>query len=100
MSWSRHFNTPIKTPDGKTLHTLQHAAEYVLALPPNVQKEPPWQAAAECLTNAAEREIAWMWFARSAMMRALLGPDTPPIGIPEGMKGRELRNTSKLARDR
>jgi hypothetical protein len=39
MSWSRHFNTPIKMPDVKTLRTLQRAAEYVLALPPKVQKE-------------------------------------------------------------
>jgi hypothetical protein len=100
MSWSRHFNTPIKTPDGKTLRTLQHAAEYVLALPPNVQKEPPWQAAAECLTNAAEREIAWMWFARSAMMRALHGPDDPSVGNSEGKKAHSWRNTRKLARDR
>lgn len=67
MSWSRRFDEPIKMPDGKTLRTLQDAAKYVLALPPNVQKEPAWQAAAECLTNAAEREIAWMWFARPAM---------------------------------
>ena len=36
MSWSRHFSTPIKTPDCKTLRALQHAAEYVLALPPKV----------------------------------------------------------------
>jgi hypothetical protein len=40
--------------------------------------EPAWQAAAECLTKAAEREIAWMWFSRPAMMRALHGPDDQP----------------------
>jgi hypothetical protein len=99
MSWSRHFSSPIKTPDGKTLRTLQDAAKYVLALPPEVQKEPSWQAAAECLTNAAEHEIAWMWFARSAMMRALHGPDEPPIGNPEGKKGHSW-GKRKLARDR
>jgi hypothetical protein len=100
MSWSRRFDEPILTTDGKTLRTLQDAAKYVLALPPKVQKEPPWQAAAECLTNAAEREMAWMWFARSAMMRALHGSDDPPVGNPDGTKGHSWRNTRKLARDR
>jgi hypothetical protein len=39
MSWSRRFDEPIKTPGGKTLRTLQNAAEYVLALPPTIQKK-------------------------------------------------------------
>ena len=39
MSWSRRFDEPIKTPDGKTLRTLQNAAEYVLALPPIYRKK-------------------------------------------------------------
>jgi hypothetical protein len=87
VNWSRRFDEPIKTPDGKSLRTLKDAAEYVLALPKKAQADPAWQHAAECLKNAAEREIAWMWFARPAMMRALLGPDKPPIGNPEGKKG-------------
>jgi hypothetical protein len=29
MNWSRRFDDPIKTPDGKTLRTLKDAAEYV-----------------------------------------------------------------------
>ena len=101
VGWSRRFDEPIKMPDGKTLRTLKDAAEYVLALPPKKQKkEPAWQQAAECLKNAAEREIAWMWFARPAMMHALLGSDKPPIGNPDGKKGRSWRNTRNLARDR
>ena len=100
MSWSRRFNAPIKTPDGKTLRTLKDAANYVLSLPPDIQKEPHWQSAAECLRNAAEREIAWMWFARPALMRALHGSDDPPVGNPEGKKGHSWRNSRKLARDR
>jgi hypothetical protein len=99
-NWSRRFDAPIKTPDGKTLRTLKDAAEYVLALPEKVQAEPPWQFAAECLKNAAEREVAWMWFARPAMMHAILGPDKPPIGNSEGKKGHRWRNARKLARDR
>ncbi len=71
MSWSRHFDKRIDLPDGRKLRTLKDAAEYILALPPNIQKEERWQHAAECLTNGAERDIAWMSLARPAMMRAL-----------------------------
>jgi hypothetical protein len=53
----------------------------------------------EKCSSAAEREIAWMWFARPAMMRALYGPDEPPIGNPEGKKGHRW-GKRKLARDR
>lgn len=55
--------------------------------------------AADCLKNAAEREIAWMWFARPAMMRALHGETPPPIGNPEGKKHYKWRNSRRLARD-
>jgi hypothetical protein len=99
MRWSRSFDDPITTPDGKTLRTLKDAAEYVLALPEKTQAEPAWQHAAEALRNAAEREIAWMWFARPAVMRALHGPDPPPIGNPKGKKGHKWARR-KLARDR
>ena len=97
MSWSRRFDEPIKTPDGKTLRALKDAANYVLSLPPDIQKEQHWQSAAECLRNAAEREIAWMWFARPAMMRALHGSDEPPVGNPEGKKGHRLDGLRFLA---
>ena len=80
VNWSRRFDGPIKTPDDKILRTLKDAAEYVLALPEKVQAEPAWQLAAKELKNAAELDPAWRWFARSAMMHALLGPDKPPIG--------------------
>jgi hypothetical protein len=100
MSWSRRFDEPIKTPDGKTLRTLKDAAELLLALPKKVQAEPAWQHTADALRNAAEREIAWMWFARPAMMHALHGPDPPPIGNAEGKKGHRWRARRKLARDR
>ncbi|WP_439924485.1 hypothetical protein [Nitrobacter sp. JJSN] len=83
MTWSRRFDEPIKTPDGKT--------------PPHLEGR---QHAAAALRNAAEREIAWMWFARPAMMRALLGSDSPPIGNPERKKGTRWRTKRALARDR
>lgn len=80
--WRRRFDEPIKTPDGKTLRTLKDAAEYVLALSPEVQAEPAWQIAARELKNAAELDPAWRWFARAAMMHALLGPDESPEPRP------------------
>jgi hypothetical protein len=89
VNWSRRFDGPIKTPDGKTLRTLKDAAEYVLSLSKETQAEPAWQRAARELKNAAELGPAWRWFARSAMMHALLGPDIPPIGNQEGKKGRK-----------
>jgi hypothetical protein len=58
-SLSRRFDEPSKTPDGKTPGTLKDAADYVLALPKRVRAEPQWQRAAECLKNAAAREVAW-----------------------------------------
>jgi hypothetical protein len=39
MNWSRRFDEPITTPDGKTLRTLKDAADYVLAQPPEIQAE-------------------------------------------------------------
>jgi hypothetical protein len=97
-NWSRHLDPAINTPDGKTLRTLKDAAEYVLALPEKVQAEPAWQLAAQELKNAAELAAAWRWFARSAMMKALLGDEPPPIGNPKGRKGHRW-GKRKLARD-
>lgn len=88
-NWSRRFDPPIVLPEKRVLRTLKDAAEYVLELPPEMQSRPAWQFAAEALRNAAEREAAWMWFARPAMMRAILGPDKPPIGkVRETKTGR------------
>jgi hypothetical protein len=64
MNWSRRFDEPITTPDGKTLRTLKDAADYVLAQPPEIQAELAWQRAARELKNAAELDPAWRWFAR------------------------------------
>lgn len=100
MSWTRRLDPPIVLPEGRKLVTLRDAAEYVLTLPEDVQQQPAWQHAADALRNAAEREVAWMWFARPAMMRAIMGPDRPPVGNPERKKGHKWRNNRKLARDK
>lgn len=51
--------------------TLQQAADYVMALPEDLQHRAHWQTAVENLINAAESGGGWMMFARIAVMRAL-----------------------------
>ena len=51
--------------------TLQHAADYIMQLPEEVQKQERWQIAVENLINAAEIGGGWLMFSRIAMMRAL-----------------------------
>ena len=71
MPWSTAFDDPIPLHGGRTLATLQQAADYVMALPEKVQHEAHWQTAAENLINAAETGGGWLMFARIAMVRAL-----------------------------
>ena len=70
MPWSTPFEDPIPLGDD-TLSTLQHAADYVMALPEDVQQESHWQTAVENLINAAESGGGWLMFARIAVVRAL-----------------------------
>ena len=70
MPWSTPFEDPIPLGGGK-LSTLQQAADYVMALPEDVQQEAHWQTAVETLINAAESGGGWLMFARIAVMRAL-----------------------------
>ena len=71
MPWSTPFDDPIPLPGGRRLVTLQQAADYVVALPEEVQHEARWQTAVEHLINAAETGGGWLMFARIAMIRAL-----------------------------
>ena len=65
------FDDPIPLRNGRKLHTLQQAADYIMRLPEDEQHEPHWQIAIETLINAAETGGGWMLFARIAMLRAL-----------------------------
>ena len=56
---------------GRKLVTLQHAADYIMKLPEDVQQQERWQIAVENLINAAESGGGWLMFARIAVMRAL-----------------------------
>jgi hypothetical protein len=72
VSWSREFEDPIELPDGSQLRTLRKAVAYLAkAIPKAEQDMPEVLTAAEMLINAAEREGAWMFFARAATLQAI-----------------------------
>jgi hypothetical protein len=71
MPWSTPFDEPIALRGRTKLSTLQHAADYIMKLPADVQQQRHWQTAVENLINAAETGGGWMMFARIAIMRAL-----------------------------
>ena len=71
MPWSTPFDEPIIVRGGQKLTTLQHAADYIMKLPGDVQQQQCWQVAVENLIHAAETGGGWLMFARIGMMRAL-----------------------------
>lgn len=73
MPWSTPFDEPIPLRGERRLTTLQHAADYIMKLPEDVQQQAHWQTAVENLINAAETGGGWVMFARIGMMRALNG---------------------------
>jgi hypothetical protein len=73
MPWSTPFDEPIALRDGRKLMTLQHAADYFMNLPEDVQRQECWQIAVENLISAAETGGGWLMFARIGVMRALNG---------------------------
>jgi hypothetical protein len=73
MPWSMPFEEPITLRGASRLTTLQHAADYIMKLPEDVQQQARWQIATENLINAAELGGGWLMFARIGMIRALNG---------------------------
>ena len=71
MPWSTPFDEPIALRRGGKLMTLQHAADFIMKLPEDVQQQERWQIAVENLINAAETGGGWVMFARIGVMRAL-----------------------------
>ena len=71
MPWSTPFDEPIAMRGGRKLSTLQQAADYIMKLPNDTQRQDCWQIAVEYLINAAETGGGWSTFARIAMLRAL-----------------------------
>ena len=73
MLWSAAFDEPIHVTDSRQLSTLQQAADYIMALTPEVQRQERWEVAVQNLINAAEIGGGWLMFARIAVLRALAG---------------------------
>ena len=78
MPWSAPFDQPIRLRGGRKLATLQHAADYIMKLPEDVQRQERWQIAVENLINAAESGGGWLMFARIGVMRAAPVPRGAP----------------------
>jgi hypothetical protein len=56
VSWSRLFDEPILLPDGRKLRTLGEAIDWLAKeIPKSEHKMEKVQAAAHCVTQAAER---------------------------------------------
>src|ERR1700753_609330 len=68
--WKRSFDEPIELPDGGKISTLQQAIAYLAALPEAEHAMKQVQAAAHCVTHAAEN-YGPMLFARIGMMQAI-----------------------------
>ena len=73
MPWSAPLGEPIRLRGGRSLSTLQDAADYIMKLPDDAQQLERWQVAVENLINAAETGGGWLMFARIAVLRALNG---------------------------
>jgi hypothetical protein len=70
--WQRKFDDPIDLPDGTRLNTLREAVAYLAKTVPKSEFDMPVvTTAAEMLTYAAEREIAWVFLARMATLQAI-----------------------------
>jgi hypothetical protein len=96
-NWDEEFETPILLPSGGTLVTLRDAGRYIEALPKHEQASPAWKLATKELLRAAIGQLAWRWFARSAIMKALYGdvpaPITPKTRTADRWRGkRKARN--------
>lgn len=70
--WQRKFDDAIEAPDGTLLNTLRDAVAYLAKTVPKSEREmAAVTAAAEMLTYAAERELAWVFLARMATLKAI-----------------------------
>ncbi len=67
--WQRKFEDPISLPDGRALHTLRDAADYITALPEEQSDLAQWQVAIEALMLVARSGPTML--SRIAVMKAL-----------------------------
>ena len=70
--WQRKFDDPIEAPDGTRLNTSREAVAYLAKTVPKSERDmPAVTTAAQMLTCAAAREIAWVFMARMATLQAI-----------------------------
>ena len=67
--WQRRFEDPILLSDGRSLHTLHDAADYITSLPKEQSDLAQWQVAIEALILVARSGPPML--ARVAFMTAL-----------------------------
>jgi hypothetical protein len=67
--WQRRFEDPILLPDGRSLHTLRDAADYITGLPKELSDLAPWQISIEALILVARSGPTTL--ARLAFTKAL-----------------------------
>jgi hypothetical protein len=67
--WQRRFEDSILLPDGRSLHTLRDAADYITGLPKEQSDLAQWQVAIEALILVARSGPTML--ARIAFMKAL-----------------------------
>jgi len=67
--WQRRFEDPILLPDGRSLHTLRDAVDYITDLPKEQSDLAQWQVAIEALILVARSGPTML--ARIAFMKAL-----------------------------
>jgi hypothetical protein len=94
--WRRRFDDPIETLDGTRLSTLREAVAYFAKTVPKLERDMlAVTTAAEMLTYAAERGIAWMFLARIGVLLVLhrhevrqFNPARKALGKAEAEEGR------------
>jgi hypothetical protein len=94
MSWSLKFDEPIVLANGKTLHTLRDAGDYVTGLPQKEADLSHWQVAASCLLQAVEKGGGLVVMARVAVVRALKIHELRPVRAPRKKAGKKYRVVS------
>jgi hypothetical protein len=76
VNWRRRFDDPIPLPDGRTIRTLSDARDALEGADPT----PSTDLAVDVLDKAAQHGGPFLFMARIAIARALLGDNPPPIG--------------------
>jgi hypothetical protein len=81
--WQRKFADPIEAPDGTRLNTLREAVAYLAKTVPKSERNmPAVTTAAEMLTYAAERGLAWMFSSGLRHLDRLAEPRTVGLNAP------------------